>query len=273
VLPDDQDARVFEALRRECGSIAQHLGIGATAIGSADFERTASYAQAFFALTVGFERGCKLVLSLDAAINSGQFLDARALRRYGHDLIMLLARVDQISATRGFGVSAPQSDIQTAILDVLTAFAKNVTRYFNLEVLSSAGTAAADPIATWYRTVTVPVLAKHRSDQRRRRDEARIRQIAVPASMLVSVLGWSETGEPLRSLDVLMRRKIEAELARRWERMYVLQLARFVTNVIGRIGSEAQTKGLQVPFMHEYFTGFQAEDREFRNRKAWLLER
>jgi hypothetical protein len=243
VLGDDEDGRIFEALRRESGLIAQHLGIGATALGRADFERTARYAEAFFALTVGFERGCKLVLTLDAAVSSGRFLDARVLRGYGHDLVRLLARVEEISRARGYDVVAPKSDIHEAILAVLATFATNVTRYFNLEVLGAGRSTAADPITTWYLTVSLPVLAKHQTAEHRRRAEARIQQVAIPASSMVSVVGVSETGEPIRNLQDLMRRQSDATFARAWERTYVLQLARFMTDIIGRIGARHRSRG------------------------------
>ncbi|MEA2308792.1 MAG: hypothetical protein QOI65_1078, partial [Thermoleophilaceae bacterium] len=36
----------WEALRRECATVAQHLGLGATSIGKARYEQTATYTQA-----------------------------------------------------------------------------------------------------------------------------------------------------------------------------------------------------------------------------------
>ena len=48
------------ALAREAGLAAEHIGIGATALGRANYAQEAYYAQAFFALSVGFERAAKL---------------------------------------------------------------------------------------------------------------------------------------------------------------------------------------------------------------------
>jgi len=47
------------------------MGISATAIGKANYARLAYYAQAFFALTIGFERAGKLALVVDYAIQNG----------------------------------------------------------------------------------------------------------------------------------------------------------------------------------------------------------
>jgi hypothetical protein len=54
--------------------------------------------------------------------------------------------------------------------------------------------------------------------------------------------------------------------------MYVLQIARFLTHVIGEFGKLAQSRGLPVPYLYEYFYVFQLDDREFRNRKIWATE-
>lgn len=269
--PSDERA-VEAALLREASSVAQHLGIGATAIGKADFGRTASYAEAFFALSVGLERGAKLALTLDAAASTGAFLRSRELRDFGHDLERLMQQVSRVAQARGIDAAVPDSDIHRGIRKVLTAFASNVNRYYNLEVLAMSQPGSSDPIVAWYRDVRVPVVAAHYSSVRRDAFGHRLERIAVPANMLVSIIASSETGEEIRTLSDLMQRQEEARVAHPWERMYVLQLARFVTHVIGELGGRARGRGLPVPYLDEFFYGFQLEDREFRRRKVWTIE-
>src|SRR4051794_4176429 len=158
---DRQGDVVWQALAREASSIAEHLGMGATALGKASFERPANYAQAFFALSVGFERGCKLGLSLDEAIKSGRFLAARDLRGYGHHLEQLLRSLSDAVVARGIAHDPlPSSEIHGGIIEVLSEFAANLTRYYNLEVLTGENR-AGDPIAAWHMRVTEPVLRAH----------------------------------------------------------------------------------------------------------------
>jgi hypothetical protein len=261
---------IYEALRRECASVTQHLGIGATAIGRAYFEATEFYAQAFFALSVGFERASKLVLTLDAAASdAGAFMDGPALRAHGHSIQRLLTNVEQVAAGRGFArYTLPATPIHQAIIAILSDFASNLNRYYNLEVLQPASRTGGDPIAAWYTRVTRPVLEAHRSDQRRRSDEAEVAAIALPANLLVSVIASAETGEPIVDLQDLRLRKLEADVARPWERMYVLQIARFVTYVLGEIGHVTRAVA-DVPFLEEYFYEFQVDDADFRRRKIW----
>ena len=99
---DASEDPVFRALLRESALIAEHLGIGATALGKASFgDAAAYYAQAFFALSVGIERGAKLALSINAALNEhGSFLAGEDLRRFGHDLDRLLHAVEEVAKER-----------------------------------------------------------------------------------------------------------------------------------------------------------------------------
>ncbi len=261
----------YEALRRECASVRQHLGIGATAIGRAYYEGTEFYAQAFFALSVGFERAAKLVLTLDAAAsNGGTFLDTAALRTYGHHIDRLLGEVARIATERGFTEQVmPTTPIHQAIISILSGFASNLSRYYNLEVLQPGGQTRQDPIAAWYQQVTRPILAAHDTQRRQQRDEAKVAiTAALPESVLFAVIATTETGEPIDSLDDLMRRTFEARAAQPWERMYVLQIARFVTYVLGEIGHVAR-RVVDAPYIEEFFYEFQLDDPCFRRLRIW----
>jgi hypothetical protein len=198
----------------------------------------------------------KLALTLDAALsNQGKFLDSQALRKYGHRLDRLLGDVETIAQGQGIAdAHLPDSEIHRAILATLTNFASNVSRYYNLEVLTPDSAVAADPISTWYTQVTQPVLEAHYTERQRQRDDARTAAFAPSASTYVSVIATAETGESIRDLHDLVRRGAEAKAARPWERMYVLQLARFVTSVVSQLGRLAQAKGLPVPFLYESST-------------------
>lgn len=273
----DSNGPLWQPLVREAALIAEHLAIGATAIGRANFERTADYAQAFFALSVGFERGCKLALSLHAAVGSGgQFLSSRELRTYGHNLPRLLAAVVDIAERRSLGASLPETDVHRGIIATLADFATNVTRYYNLEALASDAldeTPAEDPIAQWHSRVTQPVLQAHYSQRQRELDRRGVQPVTAQDEIYFFVDFRSEGGEPIRSVGDLRRSSAEARIARRWERMYVLQLARFLGQVIGKLGSIAQADGLEIPFLYEFFEIFQADDQYFRERTTWSIHR
>src|SRR5262245_9371738 len=90
------------ALAREAATAAEHLAIGATALGQANYAQDARYGQAFFALSVGIERSCKLALVVDHAVEHlGVFPTNEGVLRYRHNLRRLLDRLDEIGARRG----------------------------------------------------------------------------------------------------------------------------------------------------------------------------
>jgi hypothetical protein len=261
---------IWEALRRESDLVRQHLGFGATTIGTVRFERPGLYAQAFFALSIGFERAAKLALTLDAAASeNGQFLGSSDLRQYGHNLIDLFDAVEQVAIARNLdGVQRPRTGIHETILRVLSDFASNVTRYYNLEILQPASSGARDPIALWYEEVIKPILRAHDTEKRRERTERSVEAIAAPSSA-VFVVATTETGGSIADLSGLMRRSAEANAVGPWQRMYVLQLARFVTRVISELGGLLQRTRPDIPFLEEFFYPFQLDDGDFRRLKVW----
>jgi hypothetical protein len=92
----------WQALAREAGLAAEHLAIGATALGKANYAQPAYYGQAFFALTVGLEQATTLSLVVDHALeHSGTFPQRNLLRAYGHNLEKLLEQTDEIAKRRG----------------------------------------------------------------------------------------------------------------------------------------------------------------------------
>ena len=170
-------------------------------------------------------------------------------------------------------LSRPSTPIHDGIVDTLSDFATNLTRYYNLELLagSPAATERADPIAAWDERVTQPVLAKHYLDRHQRMHEWN----ALAADRLVGgralVRHTAETGESLRTVYEASARAGATEFAKRWERMYVLQLARFMANVLSDLGSTPGAQGLDVPGLYEFFAIFRNDDAYFREKKVWSI--
>lgn len=159
----------WQAIAREAGLGAEHLAIGITALGRSNYAQQAYYAQAFFALSVGFERSAKLALVIDHALaNAGEFPSSKVLKGYGHDIENLLHRVDSCAGTYT-AERLPQTEIHKSIIEILTQFATNVTRYYNLDLITGRTQApsAANPISEWFGRVTLPILDAHYHPARR----------------------------------------------------------------------------------------------------------
>lgn len=261
------------AFTREAASAAEHLAAGTTLLGRANYAHDAYYTQAFFSLSIGFERCAKLALLLDHALDhDGDFPAASALRAYGHNLLELFDRLEKIATARTFGIERPSASIHAAILETLSNFANNVTRYYNIDVLTgNPRVADADPIGRWHATVTEPVIEAHLSQRRRDQIELRARALDSMIGDRVIVRYRTEGGEDILNVSGAALQTALVDAARPWERMYVLQLARFATRVVVELGERALGRSMRVPYLIEFFGIFNNADAMFRSRKTWTI--
>jgi hypothetical protein len=156
----------------------------------------------------------------------------------------------------------------------LSIRATNLTRYYNLDLVTDAAGVGdrMDPIVEWLRRVSEPVLALHYPERSLRRNLARTMAIEERAGPHMLVRFFTEDGTPIQTPGAAFLRTAETEFARRWERMYVLQLARFVGAVLAELGFQAQVTGFEdIPYFSEFFALFHNSDTYFRNRKTWSI--
>lgn len=267
----------WNAIAREAALAAEHLGNGATILGKANYAHHAHYGQAFFSLSTGFERAAKLAFVVDhALVNSGAFPSNEEVRGYGHDLVRLLNQVDSIAERRGMSddVRLPSSEIHSGIITVLTDFANNITRYYNLDLITGNPRVAQrdDPTEAWFQMVVTPVLKKHygvKQQERHRKNAQIISALMQPITMVRHV---AESGEPLETVfDASLQTGI-TEYAKPYVRMYVLQLVRFIGRLLGKLGYTAYGSGLDtIPHLSEFFAIFNNDDSYFLRRKSWSI--
>jgi hypothetical protein len=98
----------WQALAREATSAAEHMAFGATVLGRANYAQSAYCAQAFFSLSIGFERAAKLALVVDHALqHSGEFPPTRVVRSNRHDAGAVVAGAAAPANARGYRTAAP----------------------------------------------------------------------------------------------------------------------------------------------------------------------
>lgn len=264
----------WQALASEAEIAADHLAVGATALGRANYAEKGYYSQSFFALSVGLERSCKLILMLDHAVTEGDFPGEKQVRRFGHNLSELLDAADDVAARlqRPAGERLPCSRIHQGIVTTLSNFATNLTRYYNVDVLTGASGVEEreDPIVEWIRLVTQPVLERHYTSRAERGHLENAAAIEAMAAPYMVVRFFTEDGTLITSPGAASMRTAETEFARRWERMYVLQLARFLGSLLGELGFLGRGSH-EIPHLSEYFGIFRNSDRYFRERKTWSI--
>jgi hypothetical protein len=84
----------------------------------------------------------------------------------------------------------------------------------------------------------------------------------------------SEAGDPIVTGYEAALKSSQTEFARRWERMYVLQIARFVGGLLrdlsyAGIHSQRET----IPLFGDWFAIFDNQDAYFRSRSRWTIYR
>jgi len=268
---------VWNALAREAAISAEHLGSGVTILGKANYAHHAHFGQAFFSLSTGIERGAKLALAINHALNNeGEFPDPKELRSFGHNLESLLTAMDLIAKGMGLPDSErlPKSEIHSGIVSVLTEFASNVTRYYNLDFIMDNvhKNAQGDPIKSWYKSVTMPVIKKHLSETKEDKIRQNAEMVSVMMEQMSQVSYTAETGEHVSSVYEGSIRTGLAEFATPFVRIYVLQFARFYSHVFSELTMEAYKKRMEfIPHLSEFFAIYHNDDSYFKSRKTWSI--
>jgi hypothetical protein len=269
----------WHAIANEAGLAAEHIAIGVTAVGRANYAAKAYYNQALFSLSLGLERACKLAITIDYALNKGgQFPTEQEVRRYGHGVRELLAACDRIAVSRGLDRQEhgrlPSSPIHSAMVDILHTFATNVTRYHNLEIITGVprATHVVAPITDWYQRITIPIRDKHLSSRRLLAIEARAASVAAALGANAKVLYHSEAGEIIDSVYEASLRTGITSAIRGHCQLYPLQLGRFLYEVMSVLNHAAYSARLDdIPHLTDFYRIYCNDDRYFLSRKTWSI--
>lgn len=268
----------LQAVQREAQLAAEQVAHGATVLGMANHAQTGLYNQAFFGLSIGLERIGKLIFLADHAINhQGSFPGNRDLRAIGHDVVSLLNLCEQIGKCldlqRDYS-SRPSDLIHKGIEEVLSLFATKL-RYYNLDHLSGSGSDLADPIAMWWEKVATPICERHYTSRQREQDvqEAAVVEDAFGGNTLV--IHSTEDGTPIQCISEMFRRSRATRVVQRYGRMYVLQIARWLSSIIFELSQTgAYERRIEALLgLHEPFAIFRNEDAYLRRRKRWSIYR
>lgn len=146
---------------RECLLIGNSFASGLTSLRKANLHTKGFFYQAFFQLSIGLERLCKLTLILDKLLNSGKSTTIKELKSYGHNINDLIDQVlSKIPHETDEVMDLGQDNaIRHALINHLTKFAED-TRYYNLNNLSGENS-KDEPLILWHNHVIIPALQKY----------------------------------------------------------------------------------------------------------------
>ena len=263
-------SKTFISLQREAGLAAEMLASGTTLLLKANSSQAGYYNQAFFNISIGFERLLKLIFILHFYNENEEFPDNQALRDYGHDLKNLLSKVRAIAEINGVSISS--SDIKNDIIAFLSRFSMK-TRYYNLNYISGDNS-FEDPIKDWYQVVSKIKL----SEKLKKRACTQSEMIEILLGEVSFARGTTESGQAIDGIGKMTHNKMMMSSKNKEGRIVILQIVRDLTELICAISCKISKKPSKdgmpiVPYMSEFFHIFRNDDRFLKGRKALSIYR
>jgi hypothetical protein len=259
--------------------VRQLIGSGVTALGKANYaDKLGEYYSAFFGLSVGLERLCKLILVADYAImNNGRMPPEAIVRSYGHKLVDLLNVADSVASKLSLKRRYPRqkTKIGNKIIECLDAFADaSRGRYANFAALGDPNLGQSEPIRKWWGDVAELILKEYYYNKPVQiRVEGRANIVDVLMSPVSSVLHINEAGEVMDDVRTSSIRSGQANLVQRHSRYYVLVEVRWLSDVFSELSEIACYQYNVGAFfgVNEYFQTYTVDDQFLKTRKNWPL--
>ncbi|WP_419936148.1 hypothetical protein [Candidatus Palauibacter sp.] len=169
------------------------------------------------------------------------------------------------------------------IVGILSDFATNVTRYYNIDSITGGlHERAYDPIVTWHRDVSTLVLNKHITSAQKSKIEELAVGLGKPLDPFTFVALSGEDRTPITDIVTATTRADLMKIERPHTRMYTLQICRFIASVMAAISDRARDtiastapiavpRTLAIPYMREIFAIYFNDDRYFRTKKVWSI--
>jgi hypothetical protein len=276
--PDPFTIPEWHSIRREASLVRHLLGSGITSLGKSSYGDTmGEYYTAFFGLSVGIERLAKLILIADHAIeNNGVFPDPSLIRGYGHNLVKLVASVDNVIKKRAINLEFTRSNdaISNAVLECLHSFADAKSgRYANFQSLGNPNlTGEFEPIRKWWSEVGNPILEKHyRGTQKERRVQQNAEFIHRKLDSVSVVLFFDESGDMMNDVRTASTRTGETQLVQKYGRFYTLGIIRWLANTYREIAQTACYENEIDAFFGswEFLDNFRVSNSFLLTRKVW----
>jgi len=261
---------------READLTRMTLATGLNALAKANHMQGGFYNQAFFNISIGFERLLKLIILIDHGLtHAGEYPSEEVLRnRFGHNLERLfdeaIAIRDRLQ-DRGqrFAWTLVDEDLGLRIVRFLAEFAR-ATRYYNLDYLVGARRIGRDPLEAWAEEVA-GYLAQQYPARRRRRDM----ELADEAEQLlrnrVLLLQETESGRRMHTVRDSVLHGRMGEWIQQEATFHTATIVRYLAEILGALNDQARPGGvLELPNLWEFFTVFDNDDKLLKRRRTFL---
>jgi hypothetical protein len=235
-------------------------------------QRTATYAEAFFPLSIGFERAGKVILHVDRKLTSGDFVSRKEMKSLSHDLISLFDAVEQVQHRRYPGdvrFGRPVDSIHASIVEILGGFA-TTGRYFHLDYLCGVQAPGGDAAAQWWDLVASEVSRRHYKAAKKARDRERARFLDSVFDGSALVRDSIVNAQEIDTVEKAAVANLENDAVVPWCRMYTLQIARWLARILVELGYDG-VRDVDVPYFADFFHLLNQDDSVLRSRKTWAV--
>lgn len=264
---------------REGGIASESLLGGLTSLRKANYAQVSLYNHAFFGITIGLERMCKLAILLASRTVAGGTYpsDDEFRSKYGHDLQTLFQVVTDIhdGLVPDVKYGLPNREVTALALSVLSDFAR-WTRYYNLDLLVGAKKVhlRRDPVEAWFTDVGGWILRNKYPRGRAAKDEELARDAEKLIGSASMVLHSAEDGTPISTIYEATLQSRRFEIIQREGTLICACLARYVADVIWVLTWRARAAGADdVPDLAEFFAILYNDDAYLRGRKNFSVIR
>lgn len=271
------DVPEWHAIHRECTLARDLIGSGATALGKANYaDNLGQYYTAFFGLSVGIERLCKLVLVVDHALSHQGAMPAEdVVRKFGHSLTKLLNTVDQLALRNGVPLTyrRPKDTIALNIIGCLDSFADaRRGRYANFGSLDTPSLHSDEPIRNWWEIVAETILTEHYENKPIQQEvENRATVVDGMMSQFSQVLFMDERGQPMQDARTASVRTGQTQIVQKYGRYHALTTVRWLADVYSQLARLAAHHHRIDAFFGswEFLETYTVDDHLLKSRKVW----
>lgn len=215
------------------------------------------YYQAFFSLSIGFERMLKIIyISAHRAEHNGNFPTGNELKKLSHNLVELWDYT---------GIKKLEG-IHKDILEFLDAFA-GYSRYYNLDIImnkSGKNKEHGDVLEHWamIQNNILKASGKERCISRKQQELAKYMD-EVSATLMYNL-----NGKELTSFTQVLNEEINMDIIQGYSVQYVFEI---IKNLYYKI-NEIEEVDYRMPVLTEFFDYFNDywKPYQIRNKKNWL---
>lgn len=265
--------KVFLAFLEEAKFSKELLALGVTQLYNANYASKGVYFQSFNCLYSGLERIEKLCLILDYyTTNNGCLPQEKDIKKYGHNIISLFEACKEIADKHNIAIrfQCDFDDVHRSILEIINDFARSDGRYANINTLLSTKNSNSDCIEKWYKNVDMKIYSTRVRESKKQRIEENAKIAGHLLNQYAFALYSTEDNLVVTDAKELSRRTGIWQAVAKYRQLYVLQIIRYLSEMIMELGYEAmKINNEDIPSFSEIFGLFYNDDSYFKSRKTW----